>query len=237
MTSAFSERLAPARRLANFQYAIRNVVAAAERLERAGRKITYLNIGDPQVYGFRPPPHVVEATARALSERFTGYSHSAGLWEARSAVADYANRLGAPTNPTDVFITAGASEAADLLLSALVNEGDEVLLPAPGYPIYLAILTKLGAVARYYHLDGARDWQPDPEEIRWRISERTRAIVIINPNNPTGSIIPDKTTRRLLELAQKHNLLVISDEVYRELCFATAPTPLPSSRKRWVCLW
>jgi aspartate/methionine/tyrosine aminotransferase len=225
MISGLSERLAPARRLANFQYAIRNVVAAAERLERAGRKITYLNIGDPQVYGFRPPAHVVEATARALGERFTGYSHSAGLWEARAAVAEYAAALGANTAPTDVYLTAGASEAADLLLSALVNEGDEVLLPAPGYPIYPAILTKLGAVSRYYRLDGGRGWQPDPDEIRWRINERTRALVLINPNNPTGSITPDAATRRMLELAQQHNLLVISDEVYRELCFDAPPAP------------
>ena len=225
MIELLSEQMAPARRLANFQYAIRNVVSAAERLERAGRKITYLNIGDPQVYGFRPPPHVIEATARALHERFTGYSHSAGLYEARASIANYATELGAPTLPTDVFLTAGASEAADLLLSALVNEGDEVLLPAPGYPIYPAILTKLGGVSRYYRLDGAHDWQPDLDEIRWLIGERTRAIVLINPNNPTGSITPDATTRQLLELAERHGLLVIADEVYRELCFGAPPTP------------
>jgi aspartate/methionine/tyrosine aminotransferase len=219
------EPFAPARRLANFQYAIRNVVAAAERLERAGRHITYLNIGDPQVYGFRPPAHVVEATARALRERFTGYSHSAGLWEARAAVAAYATGLGALTEPRDVYLTAGASEAADLLLSALVNEGDEALLPAPGYPIYPAILTKLGAVSRYYTLDGAHGWQPDPDEIEWLINERTRALVIINPNNPTGSIVSDATTRRLLEIAERNGLLVISDEVYRELCFDAPPAP------------
>ncbi len=105
-------------------------------------------------------------------------------------------------------MTAGASEGADLLLTALVNEGDEVLLPAPGYPLYDAILNKLGAVARYYRLDAARGWQPSPEEVRALVDERTRALVLINPNNPTGSVTPDAVTRELLELAGRHGLLV-----------------------------
>jgi alanine-synthesizing transaminase len=217
--------IAPSSRTANFHYAIRNLVSAAEAQERAGRSVIYLNIGDPQAYGFRPPTHVVEAVARALRDSFTGYTHSAGLREARAAVASYATALGAPTELEQVLITSGASEAADLVLTALVNDGDEVLLPAPGYPIYPAILNKLGAVARYYRLDEANGWQPASEEIGKLITPRTRALVLINPNNPTGSIIPDETTRRLLEVAAQHRLLVIADEVYRELCFAKPPTP------------
>ena len=217
--------IAPSSRTANFHYAIRNLVSAAEAHERAGRPVTYLNIGDPQVYRFRPPAHVVETVARALRDNFTGYTHSAGLHEARKAVASYATALGAPTEIDQVLITSGASEAADLVLTALVNEGDEVLLPAPGYPIYPAILNKLGAVARYYRLDERSGWQPDTDNIGKLITPQTRALVLINPNNPTGSIIPDETTRRLLEVASKHRLLVIADEVYRELCFAKPPTP------------
>lgn len=217
--------IAPSSRTANFHYAIRNLVSAAEAQERAGRSVIYLNIGDPQAYGFRPPAHVVEAVARALRDSFTGYTHSAGLREARGAVASYATGLGSPTELEQVLITSGASEAADLVLTALVNEGDEVLLPAPGYPIYPAILNKLGADARYYRLDEANNWQPSSEEVRKLITVRTRALVLINPNNPTGSIIPDETTRRLLEVAVQHRLLVIADEVYRELCFAKPPTP------------
>ena len=216
--------IAPSSRTANFHYAIRNLVSAAEAQERAGRSVIYLNIGDPQVYGFRPPAHIVEAVARALRDSFTGYAHSAGLSEARGAVASYATALGAPTEMEQVLITSGASEAADLVLTALVNEGDEVLLPAPGYPIYPAILNKLGAVARYYRLDGAKGWQPSSEEVSALITARTRALVMINPNNPTGSIVPDETTRQLLEVAAQHRLLVIADEVYRELCFANPPT-------------
>lgn len=216
--------ISPSNRTANFHYAIRQLVSAAEAQERAGRSIVYLNIGDPQAYGFRPPAHVVEAVARALKDSFTGYAHSAGLRAARTAIAAYATTLGAPTTPEQVLMTSGASEAADLVLTALVNDGDEVLLPAPGYPIYPAILNKLGATARYYRLDSARRWQPSIEEIDSLITNRTRALVLINPNNPTGTIIPDDATRQLLELAGRHKLLVIADEVYRELCFEKQPT-------------
>jgi aspartate/methionine/tyrosine aminotransferase len=216
--------ISPSTRTANFHYAIRNLVSAAEVLERAGGSIIYLNIGDPQAYGFRPPVHIVEAVTRALKESFTGYAHSAGLRVARSAVAAYATALGAPTTLEQVLITSGASEAADLVLTALVNDGDEVLLPAPGYPIYPAILNKLGAIARYYTMNSSDAWQPSIEEINSLITNRTRAIVLINPNNPTGSISLDEMTKQILELAARHKLLVIADEVYRELCFEKPPT-------------
>ena len=214
----------PSHRTANFQYAIRNIVSAAEALERQGRQVTYLNIGDPQVFGFRPPEHIVAVVQRALKDKFTGYAHSTGLLEARESIADYATALGAPTSPADVVVTAGASEAADLVLTALLNEGDEALLPAPGYPIYPAIMAKLGAVARYYNLNDKNNWQPSVDELTSLINERTRAIVLINPNNPTGSITNDETTLRILSLAAEHDLLVISDEVYRELYFVAPPT-------------
>lgn len=216
--------ISPSFRTANFHYAIRNLVSAAEAQERAGSSVVYLNIGDPQAYGFRPPVHVVAAVTRALRDSFTGYTHSAGLLAARSAVAAYATDLGAPSTTDQVLITSGASEAADLILTALVNEGDEVLLPAPGYPIYPAILNKLGAVARYYNLKPANQWRLAIDEIQPLITNRTRALVLINPNNPTGSIIPDETTKQMLELAGRHALLVIADEVYRELCFEKQPT-------------
>ena len=214
----------PSERAANFHYAIRNVVNAAEALERQGRRIIHLNIGDPQAFGFKPPAEVIEAVERATRNNFTGYSHSAGLPAARAVVAEYATALGTETSPADVVITSGASEAADLLLTALVNPGDEVLLPAPGYPIYAAIINKLGARTSFYNLDHKTNWQPSLNEIRSLINKRTRAIILINPSNPTGAITPDETTKQLLELAAEHNLLVISDEVYRDLCFEQAPT-------------
>jgi len=211
-------------RTANFHYAIRNLASAAEAQERAGGSVIYLNIGDPQAYGFRPPDHIVEAVAQAIKNGFTGYAHSAGLRAARNAVAAYATALGAPVTPEQVLITSGASEAADLVLTALVNDGDEVLLPAPGYPIYPAILSKLSAIPRYYTLDSSNAWQPDIEKMDSLITKRTRALVLINPNNPTGSIMPDETTEQILQVAARHKLLVIADEVYRELCFEKPPT-------------
>ena len=214
----------PSERAANFHYAIRNVVHAAEALERQGRKVIYLNIGDPQTFGFKPPADIIEAVARATREKFTGYSHSAGLRQAREAIARYATALGAETSPDHTLITAGASEAADLVLTALVNPGDEVLLPAPAYPIYPAILSKLDATTRYYHLNHETNWQPSPDEVSSLVNERTRAIILINPSNPTGAITSDETTKSLLEIAARHNLLAISDEVYRDLCFKQPPT-------------
>src|SRR6266545_2365845 len=177
----------PSRRTTHFSYAIRNIVQAAEVLERAGHRVTYLNIGDPQAFGFRPPAHVVEAVQRAVSDSFTGYAPSAGLPEAREAVSDYATQLGAATRSDEVIVTSGASEAADLVLAALVNAGEEVLLPSPGYPLYPAILNKLGVEPRYYHLREDADWQPSVDEIRSLVNKRTRALVLINPNNPTGA--------------------------------------------------
>jgi alanine-synthesizing transaminase len=215
--------ITPSQRSADFHYAIRNVVRAAEALERRGRPVTYLNIGDPQAFGFRPPASVVEAVARATRDRFTGYAHSSGLLEARKAISAYATDLGAQTSPNEILVTAGASEAADLVLTALVNPGDEVLLPAPGYPLYSAILKKLGAVATYYQLDEALGWQPSIEDVRALITKNTRALVLINPNNPTGAVSTVETTTGLLQLAAEFNLLVISDEVYRELCFVDSP--------------
>jgi alanine-synthesizing transaminase len=222
----------PARRIENYHYAIRHLAGAAEALTKAGREVIYLNIGDPQVYGFRPPEHIIEPVITALRNRFTGYTQSAGLPEAREAVASYATGLGAVTGPDQVLITSGASEAADLVLTALLNEEDEVLLPAPGYPIYPAIVSKLGATARYYHLDPVNGWQPSIDEITSLIGAQTRAIVLINPNNPTGSITSDEVTTQLLELALRHNLLVIADEVYRELCFREGPKPASVSAQR-----
>ncbi|PWT93656.1 MAG: aminotransferase class I/II [Blastocatellia bacterium] len=214
----------PSTRTAQFHYAIRNIVTSAEALERSGRHVIYLNIGDPQVFGFHPPNLIVEVVQRALKEDFTGYAHSTGLPEAKLSISKYASSLGTATTPNDVIVTSGASEAADLVLTALLNEGEEALLPAPGYPIYPAIMAKLGAVIRYYKLDEQNNWQPSVDEIKSLITKRTRAIILINPNNPTGSITPDETTKQILSLAAEHELVVISDEVYRELCFVEPPT-------------
>jgi alanine-synthesizing transaminase len=220
--------IAASRRTTNFDYAIRSLVGRAKELEQQGHKVTYLNIGDPQAFGFRPPEHLIEAVQKALADKFTGYANSSGLVEAREAIAAYATEECAPTAPDDVIITSGASEAADLALTALVNNGDEVLVPAPGYPLYPAILSKLGADPRTYRLDPNRRWEPNVDEVRSLINKRTRALVLINPNNPTGAITSNRITYALLKLAAEYKLPVISDEVYRELCFKEAPATASS---------
>lgn len=214
-------------RLSNYNYVIRDIAGAAEALEREGQKIIHLNLGDPQAFGFRPPESVTEEVQRALQDGFTGYANSAGLRDARACIAEYATNLGSPTTIDDVIIKAGASEAADLILTAFLNPGDAVLVPSPGYPLYSALLHKLGAEPRPYALDATNRWQPDVEEIASLIDPEVKAIVLINPNNPTGAVTDDTTTREILEIADALNILVISDEVYRELCFA--PRPMPSS--------
>ncbi|MEQ1646093.1 MAG: aminotransferase class I/II-fold pyridoxal phosphate-dependent enzyme, partial [Pyrinomonadaceae bacterium] len=217
--------IAPSQRTANFNYAIRNVVAAADALKRSGREVISLNIGDPQAFGFRPPAYVTEPVVKALRDGFTGYASSAGLYEAREAVCEYSLATGVETAVDEVVMTSGASEGADLVLTALLDPGDEVLLPAPGYPLYDAILNKLGATPVYYRLNDAEGWQPDTDEIASLVTPRTRAIVLINPSNPTGAVIADDITAKMLEIAAVNQLVVITDEVYRDLCFGTAPKP------------
>jgi alanine-synthesizing transaminase len=160
-----------------------------------------------------------------MKYRFTGYAHSAGLPDARKAIAGYATRNGTSTTPNEVIITSGASEAADLVLTALLDPEDEVLVPAPGYPLYPAILSKLGAVPKYYRLNANNDWKPSVDEMALLVTRKTKAIVLINPNNPTGSITPDQITTEIMQLADALNLLVISDEVYRDLCFVGQSSP------------
>ncbi|MFN2532197.1 MAG: pyridoxal phosphate-dependent aminotransferase, partial [Pyrinomonadaceae bacterium] len=172
----------------------------------------------------RPPLAIIEPVQEALKNRFTGYAPSAGLLEAREAVARWATALGASTSPDEVVVTSGASEAAELALTALLNNEEEVLVPAPGYPLYTAIINKLGAYPRPYRLNPEHGWECSVDEVRSQVNNKTRAIVLINPNNPTGSVTSDKTTSALLDLAVEHNLVVISDEVYRDLCFNKAPT-------------
>lgn len=204
----------------NVTYAIRNVVAAGIRLEKAGKKILYCNIGDPLKFDFKTPPHMVAAVEKAMADGFNGYAPSAGIASARDAVATHARELGMPKVTADnVFITSGASEAIDLVMTATLEEGDEVLLPSPGYPLYNAIAARLQAKVASYYPDESKGWQIDPEEVASHITPRTRLLVLCNPNNPTGAVQPVKVVQGLLDVARRHKLLVISDEIYDELYY------------------
>ena len=205
-----------ATRLEHVRYAIRDLAVLAEQLNREGKVILPLNIGDPLQFDFKTPPHLVEAVIKALRDGKNGYAPSPGIDDALEAVRAEAERKGI-RNIQSVFITQGVSEAADLCLTALVNPGENVLLPSPEYPLYSAILAKLGAQPNTYQLDEDADWEPDLEDLVGRIFAGTRAIVVINPNNPTGAVYTRKMLEAIVELARQYNLVILADEIYDKL--------------------
>jgi alanine-synthesizing transaminase len=214
-----------ASRISGFVYAIRNIVAEARRVEAAGTKVRYLNIGDPILFGFNTPPHLIEAVERAVRDGHNGYVPSAGIVSAREAVAEECVRRGMPLSPDRVVLTSGTSEGIELALTALAEEGDEVLVPVPTYPLYTAVLAKIGARPVFYRTDPANGWLPDLDHIRSLITAKTRALVAIDPNNPTGAVYPPDVRRALVEIADTYNLPLLADEVYADVAF---DGPLPA---------
>lgn len=208
-----------ASRIMGFTYAIRNIVTEAKKVEAAGTRVRYLNIGDPIPFGFQTPPHMIEAVTRALRDGHNGYAPSVGIPAAREAVTAECVSRGMPMTPDRVVITSGTSEGIELALTALAESGDEVLVPIPTYPLYTAVLAKIGARPIFYRTDAAHGWQPDLDHVRSLISPRTRALVVIDPNNPTGATYPDDTRLALLEIAERHNVPLLADEVYADLAF------------------
>ena len=202
----------PSQRSAEIHYAIRNINLA----QAAGKKLLFLNIGDPLQFDFSTPSHIVEATYQAMLAGKTGYAPSSGVEEATQAIRDEAGRQDIQ-NVQDVFLASGVSEAIEIALASLINPGENLLIPSPGYPLYQAVLTKFGAEAVPYYLDESNGWQPDPDEIARRINSRTRGIVVINPNNPTGAVYSREVLSAILDLAARHGLVAFSDEIYSKL--------------------
>jgi alanine-synthesizing transaminase len=209
-------------------YAIRNVAAAAAQLEAQGRRILYLNIGDPLLYDFQTPPAMVEAVAQAMRDGKNYYGPSQGITPAREAIAASLERDTVDVAPGDLFITSGATEAIELSLTAILEPGDNVLTPVPGYPLYSAVLTKLSAGERRYRLDPANRWRPDLEHADSLVDARTRAIVVINPNNPTGASWDRETLEQIVALARKHRLVILADEVYHAFTYGPRPPRIAS---------
>ena len=227
-TPKTSAMIAPAGRMATVSYSIRRVVAEARKAEAAGRQIHYLNTGDPVHAGFRPPAHMVDAVHEALRNGEHGYGPSIGLPEAREAVAAENTSRGWPISADRVVMTSGSSEGIDFVLTALADPGDEVLVPLPTYPLYTSILHKIGAREVYYRTDPKTGWQPDPREVRRLISPRTKALVINDPNNPTGASYAQPIRRELLDIADEHNVPVIADEIYQDVAFDGPVAPIGS---------
>ncbi len=211
-----------ATRLERVRYAIRDVAVIADQLAREGKQILPLNIGDPLKFDFHTPPHLIEAVARAMQDGRNGYAPSVGVPEALEAVRAEAERKGI-RNIQSVFITQGVSEAVDLCLTALVNPGENVLTPSPEYPLYSAVLAKLGVQPSSYELDEGNGWEPNLEQLARRIFTGTRALVLINPNNPTGAVYSQRTLEAIAELARQNNLVIFSDEIYDKLILGDEP--------------
>ena len=217
MPSKTAPAIPVAARVNRFTYAIRQIVAEARAVEAQGTRVRYLNIGDPVAFGFSTPPHLVAAVERAMRDGHNGYMPSPGIPAAREAVSrDYQAR-GVPVPADRVLITAGTSEGIEIALNAIADAGDEVLVPSPTYPLYTAVLAKIGAVPRYYRTDPNDGWLPDLDHMRSLIAARTRAIVAIDPNNPTGAVYPSATRRAIIDLAEAHGLVILADEVYGDL--------------------
>jgi alanine-synthesizing transaminase len=206
-------------RISGFVYAIRNIVAEARKVEASGRKVRYLNIGDPITFGFQTPPHMIEAVERAMRDGDNGYAPSVGILPAREAVAAECRQRGMPMSPDRVVITSGTSEGIELALTAMAGPGDEVLIPVPTYPLYTAVLAKIGARPVFYRTDPAKNWQPDVDHVRSLVTPATRALVVIDPNNPTGATYSAEARRALVDLAEAHNFPLLADEVYADLNF------------------
>ncbi len=210
----------PAARTKNIYYAIRELTAIAERMP--GR-VDYYSIGDPvrPEYDFRTPQHMIDAVVKAMQEGRNFYPPSMGIPEAVEAIRNDAARKGI-AGMRRVIVTMGASEAIEMCLTSLANRGENVLCPLPGYPLYPAVLAKLEVGLKPYYLDEENGWQPDVDDIARRIDSKTRAIVVINPNNPTGSVTERKTLKGILDLAGQHSLVVLADEIYDRMVYPGA---------------
>ncbi len=208
----------PARRTEKIAYAIRDIVVLAQQIASSGKRMLYLNIGDPNAYDHRTPIEIIEAIHRAMLENKNGYSPSSGIKPALQSIERDAKRKGIH-NILDTFITTGASEAIEICLTALLNPGENVLIPEPGYPLYSAIQSKLELVGNPYYLDESNGWQPDIDNIKSKINKKTRAIVLINPNNPTGAVFSREVLEQIVEVALEHQLVVFADEIYDKLLF------------------
>jgi aspartate/methionine/tyrosine aminotransferase len=206
------------KKVAGVEYAIRDIVLAARKVEQTGMKVDYLNIGDPVQFGFQPPDNVKEAMINAIRKGENYYSASEGLKELRVEIAKKENVKGLSISADDVLITNGVSEGLDMVISSIVEEGDEVLLPGPYYPPYASYVRLHGGIPVEFAVD-LDNSTPDIEDIKSKITSKTIAICLISPNNPTGVVFNESSLKKLVELANQHNLYIICDEIYDQIIF------------------
>jgi aspartate/methionine/tyrosine aminotransferase len=206
------------KKVAGVEYAIRDIVLAARKVEQTGMKVDYLNIGDPVQFGFQPPDNVKEAMINAIRKGENYYSASEGLKELRVEIAKKENAKGLSISADDILITNGVSEGLDMVISSIVEEGDEVLLPGPYYPPYASYVRLHGGIPVEFAVD-LDNSTPDIEDIKSKITSKTIAICLISPNNPTGVVFNESSLKKLVEIANQHNLYIICDEIYDQIIF------------------
>ncbi len=207
-------------KLANVLYDVRGpIVDAARQMEDEGQKIIKLNIGNLAPFGFQPPEEIVQDMIRNLPDS-AGYSDSKGIFSARKAVMHYTQAQGiAGVTMDDIYLGNGASDLIGMATNALLSEGDEMLVPAPDYPLWTAVASLSGGKPVHYLCDESNGWMPNLADIRARVTPRTRAIVVINPNNPTGALYSDELLRGIVEIAREHDLVIMADEVYDKVLY------------------
>ena len=206
------------KKVAGVEYAIRDIVSAAKDLENQGRTIDYLNIGDPVQYGFQPPDNVKKALIDAIKNGNNYYSASEGITELRDAIAQKENLKGLSIDKDDILVTNGVSEGLDMVISSIIEEGDEVLLPGPYYPPYASYVRLHGGVPIEFAVD-LENSTPDFDDIRSKITPKTVAICLISPNNPTGAVFEENSLKKLIDIANEHSLYIICDEIYDQIVF------------------
>ena len=216
-------RIVQSKKLQNVRYDVRGpILVEAQRLEAEGHKILKLNIGNTAPFGFDAPEAILADVAHHLPHS-QGYSDSRGIYSARTAVAQYYQAKGLRrTTVDDVYIGNGVSELIMMVLQTFIDDGNEILVPAPDYPLWTGAVMLCGGVPVHYRCDESNGWNPDLEEIEAKITDRTHALVIINPNNPTGAVYSEETVRGLVDIARRHDLVVMADEIYEKIIFDDA---------------
>ena len=206
------------KKVVGVEYAIRDIVLAARKVEQTGMKVDYLNIGDPVQFGFQPPDNVKQALIDAIKNGENYYSSSEGLLELREEIAKKENAKGLSITADDILITNGVSEGLDMVISSIVEEGDEVLLPGPYYPPYASYVRLHGGIPVEFAVD-LNNSTPDFDDIKSKITSKTVAICLISPNNPTGVVFNENALKKLVDMANENNLYIICDEIYDQIIF------------------
>ena len=211
-----------AERLNGIKYAIRDIYESAKKVEASGRKVHYLNIGDPVLFpdSFSTPKYICDALAKATYDGNNFYADSLGVPELRATLSDREKKENnVNIHKDEILVTQGVTEAINFINAGLISNGDEFLSPGPGYSTYKSYTNMFGGTLTYYQLNEENDWQPDIDSVRKNITEKTKAVLLSSPNNPTGSVNQEKEIKKIIDLAGEHNLIVVSDEIYDKIVY------------------